>query len=103
MNNPANNPLGTLLHWTLLLWIAPIAATCLWVVWACYPSMPSSTLMNVVWLGVIGASLVSPVVAGVYWLTRLKDLRAALALLVNVGGLGIDAVGIMLAAGHAAG
>ena len=60
-------------------------------------------LADVRGLVVIGASVVSPVVAGVYWLTRLRDLRAALALLVNVGGLGIDALGIMLAAGHAAG
>jgi hypothetical protein len=59
--------------------------------------------MGPVWLAVIGTSLVSPAVAAEYWLTHLKDMRAALALVVNVGGLAANGLGLVLAAGHAAG
>jgi hypothetical protein len=52
---------------------------------------------------VIAASLLSLVVAGVYWLTHLKDLRAGFALMVNLGGLAANGLGLAAAAAWAAG
>ena len=95
--------MNRLVHWSLLLWIPPLAAIGLWSAFIAYPSIISSGQLNPVWISVLGASIISPVCAGVYWLTHVKDLRAVLALAVNLFGLAFNGLGLFLAAGYAAG
>lgn len=95
--------MGSLAHWSLALWVAPAAALALWTAWVVHPGLMSTPRMNPVWLVVLGAGLASPVAAAGYWLTHLKDGRAALAAAVNAGGLAVNGLGLVLAAGHAGG
>ena len=92
-----------LAHWTLLLWVPPVVAVGLWSAFIAEPLMMSTRQLEPVWIVVLLASLVSPVVAGIYWLTHLKEPRAAIALVINACGLAFNAFGLVLAAGHAAG
>ena len=95
--------MNSLAHWTLLLWIPPVAATALWTAWVISTSALSGQQWGPVWIGVIGASLLSPLIAGGVWLAHLKDWRRCVAVLVNVGGLAADGLGFVLAAGYYAG
>lgn len=92
-----------LAHWSLVLWVAPAAALALWTFFIVEPLKMSASVMNPIWIMVLGASVILPLVAGVYWLTHLQDLRAILALLVNMAGIAVNVLGLILAAGHAAG
>jgi hypothetical protein len=91
------------IHWTLFLWLPPLAAIALWTAFVVSPlSMPGSK-WNAVWIAVLAGSVISPMVAGIHWLTHIKQVRAAFALIANVAGLAANAVGLILMAGHAAG
>lgn len=59
-----------LAHTSLVLWVAPVATPWLWTAFFVYPSFLSSRTMGPVWLAVLGTGAVSPVVAGVCWLTH---------------------------------
>ena len=96
-------PSDSLAHWTLGLWVAPLAAAAMWAAYLADPSQMSARWIGPLWLAVIAASLLSLVVAGVYWLTHLKDLRAGFALMVNLGGLAANRLGLAAAAAWAAG
>ncbi|HEX3150876.1 MAG TPA: hypothetical protein VHR66_22550 [Gemmataceae bacterium] len=94
---------NSLAHWTLLFWIPPVAAAALWTVFAIMPGQLSGHTWGPVWIAVIGASLLSPVVAVGVWLAHLKDWRRGVAVLVNIGGLAANGLGFVLAAGYYAG
>ena len=96
-------PSDSLAHWTLGLWVASVAAAALWAAYLANPSQMSAPWVGPLWLAVMAASLLSLVVAGVYWLGHLKDLRAGLALMVNVAGLAANGLGFVVAAAWAAG
>jgi len=54
-----------LAHWSLVLWVAPAAALVLWSIFVLEPFKMSSAVMNPIWILVLGASVLSPLVAGV--------------------------------------
>jgi hypothetical protein len=93
----------SLAHWSLGLWVPPAAAAGMWTVYVADSSLMSARWIGPLWLAVIAASLLSLVVAGVYWLAHIKDLRAGLALMVNIGGLAANGLGLVAAAAWAAG
>jgi hypothetical protein len=95
--------MNSLVHWTLLLWVPPLAATALWTAFVVSPLPMSAAHWQSLWIGVIGASLVSPFVAGGVWLANLKDWRRCVAVLVNLGGLAVGALGVALAMSYFAG
>lgn len=92
-----------LVHWSLVLWIAPAAALAWWTIFVLEPLKFSGQVWNPIWILILGSSAISPLVAGIYWLTHLNELRAILALLVNMAGIAVNVLGMFLAAGHAAG
>lgn len=91
------------IHWTLFLWFPPLAAIALWTAFVVSPLKMSGSYWNAVWIAVLAGSVISPMVAGIYWLTHIKRVRAAFALIANVAGVAGNAIGLILAAGHAAG
>jgi hypothetical protein len=80
-----------------------VAAIALQTICVVHPMLMSSRQAIPIWLAVVAAILRSPIVAGAWWLSQRKDLRAALALTVNLGGLAAIGLGFVLAVGHAEG
>jgi hypothetical protein len=89
-------------HWSLILWVAPLAATGPWGATFAEPRMRSSDRLVPLHQGVLGASLLSLVAATILAVRNPARGRFKAGFAVNVFALFINAWGCLSLIGSAA-